>query len=293
MQSQSGQTAGRRRPRVSLRRRHVIRYRIGSIAVIAFSLLHPDAVAGLQAPPSSRWVEIGRPHLAKRAGSPVLVHSITSTSPRDPFWAVVEVNAPDGARLCEWIKKLEPEQAYRFECPLDGSAAPQKYPSRVRVYSDEKLTKRDLFYEPVVDASAQMLAEAIERGTAPTGSTVVPVGIIEGAEPAVPATFEPTWYRRVDRGFAMRAYENSGDLTVDADELVFTDGKKTVRIPYARMQSVRWEPMPNDIANHWVVVRFTNEENKPDAVGFRDGGRIGRRGETGIIYLAVRRAAHK
>jgi hypothetical protein len=145
----------------------------------------------------------------------------------------------------------------------------------------------------VLNVTAQVLAEAVASDAAPTGSTAVPVGVIEGAEPAVPATFKPTWYRRVDRGFAMRAYENSGDLTVNSDELLFVDGEKTLRIPYAQIQSVRWEPMPNDIANHWVIVRFTTDENKPDAVGFRDGGRMGLRQGTGIIYLALRRAAKK
>jgi len=51
--------------------------------------------------------------------------------------------------------------------------------------------------------------------------------------------------------------------------------------------------LPNDIANHWVVVRFKNDEGKDDGVAFRDGGRIGLRGETGPIYQALRRAAKK
>ena len=131
-----------------------------------------------------------------------------------------------------------------------------------------------------VDAAVEMSAAA---------PTAVPVGIFEGVETALPATFKPTWYRRLDKGFGMKAYENSGDLTVSADELVFVDGKKTVRIPQARILSVRWEPLPNDMANHWVVVRFTNEEGKADGVAFRDGGRMGTRGSTGPIYQAVRR----
>jgi hypothetical protein len=86
----------------------------------------------------------------------------------------------------------------------------------------------------------------------------------------------------------MKAYENSGDLTVSADELAFVDGKKTVRIPRARILSVRWEPLPNDIANHWIVVKFTNDEGKPDGVAFRDGARMGTRGRSGPIYQAVK-----
>jgi hypothetical protein len=51
--------------------------------------------------------------------------------------------------------------------------------------------------------------------------------------------------------------------------------------------------LPSDIANHWVVVRFTSEEGKEDGVAFRDGGRLGLRGETGPIYQALRSAAKK
>jgi hypothetical protein len=273
----------------------MIKRSIVGIAFIAFSLLHSETVAARQAPPSSRWVTVSRPYLAKRGTTYVLAHSITSTMPKEPSWAVVEVDAADGSRLCEWIKKLEPKQAYQFECPLEGAAAGQKYASRVRVFTDEtlSLSDRELFYEPTLNLTAQTLAEAAEPGAASTAATVVPDGVVEGAAPPIPSTFKPTWYRRVDRGFSMRAYENSGDLTVNAEELTFVDGKKVVRIPYARMQSVRWEPLPNDIANHWMVIRFTNDEDKPDGVAFRDGGRIGLRGETGIIYLAVRRATKK
>lgn len=101
----------------------MIKQSIVGIAFIAFSWLHADTVAARQAPPSSRWVEIGKPHLAKRGGAYVVVHTIRSTSTKDPFWAVVEVNAADGSRMCEWLKKLEPKQAYRFECPLEAAAA--------------------------------------------------------------------------------------------------------------------------------------------------------------------------
>jgi hypothetical protein len=38
-------------------------------------------------------------------------------------------------------------------------------------------------------------------------------------------------------------------------------------VPYGQITSVRWEPMPNDIANHWVAVRFTNDDGKEDGRG--------------------------
>ncbi len=192
----------------------------------------------------------------------------------------MEVNSPDGSRGCEWLKTLEPKQAYRFECTLQDAAG-QKYASRVRLYRDAKLEDREFLYEPVLDVTPQFLATADSAQTG--GTALVPDGVFEGIEVALPATFKPTWYRRVDRGFSMRAYENSGDLTVTADELVFVDGKKTVRIRHAQIPSVRWEPLPNDIANHWVVVLFTDDGGAPDGVAFRDGGRMGLRGSTGPI----------
>jgi hypothetical protein len=241
-------------------------------------------------PPKSKYYELDKVHLAKRSDSYVLVHTITSTASKDRFWALVEVNNADGSRKCEWLKVLEPKQRYRFECPLEATAG-QKYPSRVRIYSDAKLTDRELFYEPILDITGDRLSAAAAVND--SIGTVIPDGTFEAVELALPATFKPTWYRRVDKGFGMRAYENSGDLTVSTEQVLFSDGKKTVRIPHSQILSVRWEPLPNDIANHWVVVRFKNEEGKEDGVAFRDGGRIGLRGETGPIYQALRRAAKK
>ena len=259
--------------------------------LLALSLTAAPTAGAQDRPPSSRWFEISKPYLAKKGNTYQLIHAITSTSSKDSWWALVEVNSPDGSRKCEWLKKLEPKQAYRFECPLQDAAG-QKFASRVRIYSNAKLTDREILYEPVVDVTPQGLAAA-DTASATAGTTVVPDGVVEGMDVTLPATFKSTWYRRVDRGFSMRAYENSGDLTVSADELVFTDGKKTVRIPHAQILSVRWEPLPNDIANHWVVVRFTSDDGKPVGVAFRDGGGLGLRGETGIIYQAVRRAVKK
>ena len=257
------------------------------VVVILFAI---GSASAQEAPPTSRFYELGKVHLAKRNNTYVIVHTIASTASKDRFWALVEVNNADGSRKCEWLKVLEAKQHYRFECPVEAAAG-QKYPSRVRIYSDAKLTNRELFYEPVLDVTAEGLSAA--SAVSDSTSTVVPDGTFEAIESALPATFKPTWYRRIDKGFSMRAYENSGDLTVNTDDVLFVDGKKSVRIPQAQILSVRWEPLPHDIANHWVVVRFKNEEGKEDGVAFRDGGRMGLRGETGPIYQAVRRAAKK
>jgi hypothetical protein len=129
-----------------------------------------------------------------------------------------------------------------------------------------------------------MLDAADDAASAPAS---VPPGTFESTATTFPAIFKSTWYRRVDKGFGLRAYEKSGDLTVSADELLFVDGDTKIRIPYAKIQSVRWEPLPNDIANHWIVVKFTSDEGKPDGVAFRDGARMGTRGHSGPIYQAV------
>jgi hypothetical protein len=259
------------------------------LVFVVAGLFAIERAAAQETPPTSRSYELDKVHLTKRGNTYLLVHAIASTASRERSWALVEVNNSDGSRKCEWLKVLEPKQHYRFECPVD--AAGQKYPSRVRIYSDARLTRRELFYEPVMDVTADRLSAA--AAVSNSSGTVVPDGTFEGVDLTFPMTFKPTWYRRVDRGFSMRAYEHSGDLTVTRDEVLFVDGKNTVRIPQSQISSVRWEPLPNDIANHWVVVRFKSEDGKDDGVAFRDGGRIGLRGDTGPIYQALRGATKK
>lgn len=258
---------------------------IAAISLIVFSLgFASDAGARQNKPPESRWVELGIPYLAKRGNAIFLSYTIKSTSPKDRWWAVVDVNGSEETRRCDWLKTLEPNQSYSFECPLKNPGG-QKYEMRVRIFRDAKLDDRELIYEPTFTVTPQLLAAAENVSSAPAA---VPLGTFESIATPLPAIFKTTWYRRVNKGFGMRAYENSGDLTVSADELLFVDGKMTLHIPKAKIQSVRWEPLDNDIANHWIVVRFTNDEGKEDGVGFRDGGRMGTRGKSGPTYQAVR-----
>ena len=116
----------------------------------------------------------------------VLVHTITHTASRDRFWALVEVNNVDGSRLCEWLKILEPKQSYRFECPVEATAG-QKYPSRVRVYSDARLTNRELFYEPVLDIVPDRVSAA--AAVSETTANVVPEGTFDAIDVTLPATY--------------------------------------------------------------------------------------------------------
>ena len=254
-----------------------------AIAATALAVLQGNGVG---------WAQVTDGTLVARDGGYAFVYTLTGAS-RDPMWAEVEVNEADGSRKCEWLKKLDAKQTYRFECPVTVAAG-DKVPSRVRIYKDAKLEDRDRFIDPVLTVTAAVLTAATKDGAASAGNaTTVPNGVLEAAELPVPSTFKPTWYRRINKGFSMRAYENSGDLTIESDALVFVDGKKTVRVPFAQITSVRWEPLDNDIANHWTAVRFTNDEGKPDGIAFRDGGMLGRRQGTGMIYVTLHRAAKK
>lgn len=259
---------------------------VAAVAAVMLSIVFPPLARAQNNPPESRWVTISKPYLAKRGSGLVLAHNITSTSSRDRAWAIVDMDGTDDTAPCTWLKIVEPKQSYRFECPVKNPAG-QKYSTRVRIFKDAQLDDREIHWTPELAVSDAMVAAAEDAASAPAS---VPPATFESMATTFPATFKPTWYRRVDKGFGMRAYEHSGDLTVSADELLFVDGDKTVRIPYAKIQSVRWEPLPNDIANHWIVVKFTNDEGKPDGVAFRDGARLGTRGRSGPIYQAVRNA---
>jgi hypothetical protein len=254
------------------------------LGAISMLVVCSAAVGAQNNPPESRWVAISKPYLAKRGSVIVLAHTISSTTSRDRLWAIVDMDGSDETVPCTWLKVIEPQQSYRFECPVTNPAD-QKYLTRVRIFRDAQLNDREIRYVPELAVSESMVAAAEDVGSAEAS---VPPGTFESSATTYPAVFKPTWYRRVDKGFGMRAYENSGDLTVTADELRFVDGDKTVRIPFAKIQSVRWEPLPNDIANHWIVVKFINDEGNPDGVAFRDGARLGTRGRSGPIYQAVR-----
>lgn len=254
------------------------------LAVLMLATAFPAAAGAQNTPPSSRGVEISRPFLAKRGNTVVLTHTINNTNAREKRWAIVDMNGTDDTEPCTWLKVLDVKQSYRFECPLKNAAG-QTFTTRVRVFDDAQLNDREIHYVPELAVSEAMIAAA-ENATAAPAS--VPPGTFENMAATFPATFKSTWYRRVDKGFGMRAYENSGDLTVSAEELRFVDGDKTVSVPYAKVQSVRWEPLPNDLANHWVVVRFTNDEGKADGIAFRDGARLGTRGKSGPMYQALR-----
>lgn len=258
-------------------------------ALLVLSLASASPAAAEQiGVPEHRDVAFGRPHLARRGKNIVLVQTITSTSDKAKRWVLVDMTGSDETAPCDWLKVVEARQSYRFECPLKNPTG--TYTTRVRVFKDAALDDREIHWIPELAVGPAQLAAATD---ATTELPAVPLGTFENLAATLPATFKPTWYRHVDKGFGMRAYENSGDLTVAPDELLFVDGKKTIRIPYARVQSVRWEPLQHDIANHWIVVRFTNDDGKPDGVAFRDGARMGTRGRSGPIYQAVRQPTKK
>lgn len=252
------------------------------------------ALVAVSSPAMADSFTMGKPYLAKGANGYAFVLGASSSSAKDRVWLALEVNNADGTPRCDFVKTIENQQSYRFECPVEGVAG-TTYHSRVRVFSDADLTRRDVHVENDLTVSANGMAEADKAAAKPVDAATVVVasGVAEVDATTLPATFKPTWFRHLDRKSAMKAYEQSGDFTVSAGELLFVDGDKTTRIPFARIQSVRWEPMPGDIANHWVVVRFTDEQGKEEVVGFRDGARLGTRGRTGPIFRAVRGAVKK
>src|SRR5262245_34946488 len=100
-----------------------------AIAFVFAGLLAVGSAVAQETPPKSDHYELDKVRLAKRENTYLLIQTITSTMPRDRFWALVEVNNSDGSRRCEWLKVLEPKQHYRFECPVDATPG-LKYPSR-------------------------------------------------------------------------------------------------------------------------------------------------------------------
>ena len=256
--------------------------------------LSGHVVTGAQRPPSSKWVEFKPGGLMGVAEGYALVYGIANTS-KQPLWAMVEFDTEAGERQCEFIKKIEPGVSFLFQCPYMAVVPGQRYPLKLRVYTEDRLTGQVASFEPMFRATEAELAafEKVRAGLT-DAPRVTDKALDEGAtSPDLPTSFEPTWFRRLQRGFSLRAYEDSGRLTVATDALVFTAGDKTVRISFSQITSVRLDGMPRDMANNWVVVRFTNDEQKPDGVGFRDGAGLGNGKGTSMMYLTVRRASQK
>jgi hypothetical protein len=81
---------------------------------------------------------LGTPYLAKRGNAIFLRYNIKSTSSKDKWWALVDMNGSEETRRCDWLKTLEPNQSYSFECPLKNPGG-QKYDMRVRLFRDVDL----------------------------------------------------------------------------------------------------------------------------------------------------------
>lgn len=246
------------------------------VAVLLLSLLS-QLTSAAQRPPSSRWVEFKPGGVMGVAGGYALIYGIANMS-KQPLCAMVEFNSPAGDRQCEFIERIEPGASSLFSCPFTTIQPGERYPMRLSVYTDDRLAERVARFEPVFRAHERELAEFNKLRADRTDLPSMPVSASDdgAASPELPTSFEPTWFRRLQRGFSLRAYEDSGQLTVNADALVFTAEGKTLRIPVSQVTSVRFDGMPRDLANDWVVVRFINDEQKPDGVGFKDGTGLGR-----------------
>jgi hypothetical protein len=229
-------------------------------------------------------------------GGHALVYRVANTSD-EPLWVLVDFDEPNGDRLCGFIKKIEPGAGHLFECPLTTPVvADQEYRLRLSVYADDRLASRIAGVDPVFRANQTDLAAFEElRATIPEPRPAALGRSVDDAAPSpnLPAVFEPTWFRHLQRRLSLAAYEDSGRLTVDTDALLFTSDETTIRVPFAQISSVRLESMPSDPVNNWVVVRFTADDNKPEGVGFKDGAWLGNSNGEGMIFLTIRRAARK
>lgn len=105
---------------------------IAALLVLSFLFA---ANAAAQNPPTSRWVELGKPHLAKRGNGIVLVQAITCIASKDKFWALVEMNGSDETAPCDWLKTLEPKQSYRFECPVKKASRTAWHSAMARAWA--------------------------------------------------------------------------------------------------------------------------------------------------------------
>jgi len=69
------------------------------------------------------------------------VHGLQNTS-KQPQWVMAEFDNPDGSRLCEFIKKVEPKTSFEFACPVAAVKAAESYQLTLAVYGDDRLTDR-------------------------------------------------------------------------------------------------------------------------------------------------------
>lgn len=226
-------------------------------------------------------------------GGLALVYGIANKS-SEPLWAIVDFDDPNGDRQCGFVKKIDPGESPQFHCPLTTVLTEREYRLRLAVFADDRLSDFVAGSEPAFRVSESDIA-AFERLRGRI-TVALPRGVVgpaddAAASPALPAVFEPTWFRRLHRTSTL-VYEDSGRLTVDRDAALFAADETTIRIPFAEIVSVRLERMSNDTTN-WVVVSFTTDDQKLETVGFKDGEWISANTDTGMIFLTLRRATRK
>ena len=244
--------------------------------------------AALPLHPPEAWVEFRGAALGGSTEGYSLDYEVAAVSGR-PIWMLVEFDEPTGGRACEFVRKVEPRSRLLFECPMEVLPG-RWYSIRLRAFRDDRLRTEVANRSEAFRRSSQQLAEfEVGRAGLKTVRTDLAALIDEGTKD-VPSTFEPAWYRPLERPFKVVAFDNSGRLTIDAEAIVFVDGDQTLRIPFSSVTSVRLGEMQGDVANEWVVVRFLDDEGRRDGAGFRDGAYLGHGLATGVLYLAVRRA---
>ena len=109
----------------------------------------------------------------------------------------------------------------------------------------------------------------------------------------LPASFETVWYRPGKRGFSFKAYDATGTLKVDGQQIEFKSDKKTIVIPVKDIQSVALDKITSSLntadPNKWGIVRFASA-GSTEVAAFRDGHSLGNGGDTERIYLTLKAA---
>jgi hypothetical protein len=111
---------------------------------------------------------------------------------------------------------------------------------------------------------------------------------------ALPATFENVWYRTGKRGFAWKAYDARGTLTVSADTIDYKSDKANVTIPVKDVKSVSLDKFTGLVNSgddsDWGMVEFNNAGSE-EIAAFGDGRHSP--GGTERIFLTLQSVAKR
>jgi len=110
---------------------------------------------------------------------------------------------------------------------------------------------------------------------------------------ALPATFEKVWYRTAKRGFAWKAYDATGTLTVKSDTIEYKSDKENITIPIKDVQSLALDRFTGFVNSgdetQWGMVKFTGTGGE-EVAAFRAQHDAVTNGDTERIFLTLQSA---